>query len=181
MELPSSCLMSQGTLRQQRCRFLMEEMTMPCPHCKGCAPSPLSEEERHLLDLLSQQAFLPVARFLLQNPENPELSFVMAGPVFLETPEDSSEKISAAGKGLLSLQKRRYLTLDYDLPLDGFDYGVWEQSRHYQDFVFASQSKDAVPVLERGSAALTLQGQEAIDEPETCSAQSPLCKRSGFL
>lgn len=139
---------------------------MPCPHCKGCTPSPLSAEERHLLDLLSQQAFLPIARFLLQNPENPELSFVMAAPVFLETPEDSAEAIRAAGTGLLSLQKRRYLTLDYDCPLKGFDYGTWEQSRHYQDFVFSSQSKDAVPLLERGSAALTLQGQEAIDELE---------------
>lgn len=139
---------------------------MPCPHCKGCTPSSLSEEERHLLDLLSQQAFLPIARFLLQNPENPELSFVMAAPVFLETPEDSPEAIRVAGNALLSLRKRQYLTLDYDLPLDGFDYGAWEQSRHYQDFAFASQSKDAVPVLERGSAALTLQGQEALDELE---------------
>lgn len=139
---------------------------MPCPHCSGCRPGPLSAQERHLLDLLAQQAFLPVARFLLQNPENPELSFVMSAPVFLESGKDSALSIKAAGDALLSLQRRRYITMDYGLPLRGFDYSDWEASSHYQDFVFSSASKDAVPVLERGSIALTLQGQEALDEQE---------------
>lgn len=139
---------------------------MPCPHCSGCHPGPLSAQERHLLDLLAQHAFLPVARFLLQNPENPQLSFVMSAPVFLESGKDSAPSVKAAGDALLSLQRRRYITVDYGLPLSGFDYGDWESSRHYQDFAFSSASKDAVPVLERGSIALTLQGQEAIDEQE---------------
>lgn len=139
---------------------------MPCPHCPGCNPGPLSAQERHLLDLLAQNAFLPVARFLLQSPENPELSFVMSAPVFLESGEDSAPSVQAAGDALLSLQRRRYITVDYGLPLHGFNYGDWETSEHYQAFAFSSASKDAVPVLERGSIALTLQGQQALDELE---------------
>lgn len=138
---------------------------MSCPHCSGCGRNtPLSSDERALLEELSQCAFLPVARFLLQNPENPELSFVMAAPVFLRSEGDSAEEIRRSGTALLALQKRRYITLDYGVALEGFDYGAWEQSVHYQDFLFAGESEDAVPVLERGSVALTLQGQEALDE-----------------
>lgn len=137
---------------------------MPCPHCSCHKAGPLSPVERHLLDLLAQNAFLPVARFLLQNPENPELSFVMAGPVFLETGKDSAETVKAAGDALLSLQRRRFIVMDYGQPLIGFDYEEWKRSDHYQNFVFSSQSRDAVAALEPGSVELTLQGQEAIDE-----------------
>lgn len=137
---------------------------MPCPHCKGCNPGPLSQTERHLLDLLAQNAFLPVARFLLQNPHNAELSFVMAAPVFLESAHDHADTVKAAGDALLSLQRRRFIVMDYGVPLQGFDYEAWKQSDHYRNFVFSCQSDEAVAALEPGSVALTLQGQDAIDE-----------------
>lgn len=136
---------------------------MSCSHCKGCHSGPLSEEEQHFMDLLAQRAFLPVARFLLENPDNPALSFVMSAPVYLETEQDTPQDLSRAGAALLSLQRRRYVTLDYNVPLQGFDYSPWERSQYYQNFAFSSTSEDAVPVLEPGSVALTVQGQEALE------------------
>lgn len=136
---------------------------MPCSRCTGCNAGPLSPEERHLMDLLAQRAFLPVARFLLENPDNSALSFVMSAPVYLETEQDTPQDLSRAGTALLSLQKRQYVTLDYNVPLQGFDYSAWERSQYYQNFAFSSTSEDGVPVLEPGSVALTLQGQEALE------------------
>ncbi|MCD8051487.1 MAG: hypothetical protein LUE89_07405 [Clostridiales bacterium] len=140
---------------------------MPCPNCGGCGkPAPLTDPERQLLDLLAQNAFLPVARFLLRSPENPELSFVMSAPVYLTGPETTQEELRTAGTALLQLQRRGFLTLDYGVPLSGFDYAAWERSTLYRQFAQSAATPGAEPQLEPGSAALTLQGQEAIDEGE---------------
>ncbi|MCD8147005.1 MAG: hypothetical protein LUD84_07005 [Clostridiales bacterium] len=138
---------------------------MPCPNCGGCGkPAPLTDLERQILDLLAQNAFLPVARFLLRSPENPEMSFVMSAPVYLAGPETTQEELRAAGTALLRLQRRGFLTLDYGVPLSGFDYTAWERSALYRHFAQSVAAPGAEPHLEPGSAALTLQGQEAIDE-----------------
>lgn len=139
---------------------------MPCSHCRGCsssAPSPLTEMERQLLELLAQNAFLPVARFLLRSTEQPELSFVMSAPVYLLDPEPDINTMKACGTALLSLQNRRYITLDYGVPLEGFDYAGWERSEFYQSFAFSVDAPGTEPFLEPGSIALTAQGQEEID------------------
>lgn len=138
---------------------------MPCPNCGGCGtPAPLTDPERQLLDLLARNAFLPVARFLLRSPENPELSFVMSAPVYLTGPEATQEELRTAGTALLQLQRRGLITLDYGIPLSGFDYASWERSALYRQFARSAAAPGAEPMLEPGSAALTLQGQEAIDE-----------------
>lgn len=138
---------------------------MPCPNCRGCggAAAPLTETEQQLLDLLAQNAFLPVARFILRSSENPEMSFVMSAPVLLRSPEDGTGQMRETGKALLSLQKRRFITLDYGIPLTGFDYDTWEESELFQRFAQSAATPGTEPYLEPGSIALTLQGQEAID------------------
>lgn len=139
---------------------------MSCAHCRGCdsvVPTPLTETERQLLGALAQNAFLPVARFLLRSPEQPELSFVMSAPVYLPAPEADADTLRACGTALLSLHKRRYITLDYGVPLDGFDYAGWERSEFYRSFAFSVDAPGAEPFLEPGSIALTVQGQEEID------------------
>lgn len=140
---------------------------MPCPNCRGgcCgnAATPLTDTEQQILDLLAQNAFLPVARFILRSSENPEMSFVMSAPVCIYSPEDDIERMRETGRALLSLQKRRFVTLDYGVPLTGFDYRTWENSRLYQEFAQSAVTPGTEPNLEPGSIALTLQGQEAID------------------
>ncbi|MCQ2442292.1 MAG: hypothetical protein MJ077_04060 [Oscillospiraceae bacterium] len=142
---------------------------MACHNCGGCGaarPEPLNEIENQLLDQLAQNAFLPLCRLLLRSPESKELSFVMSAPVYLPDAAASKETVRAYGAALLSLQKRRYITLDYNVPLSGFDYDAWRRSEYYQGFAFSMEAPGVEPFLEPGSAALTLQGQEALDGTE---------------
>jgi hypothetical protein len=139
---------------------------MSCSRCGGCGKqpnTPLTHKERQLLELLAENAFLPVARFLLRSRENPEMAFVMSAPVYLHTKEDTASEMKETGRALLSLQKRRLITIDYDIPLSGFDYQSWESSDLYQQFTASASTQETEPVLEGGSIALTLQGQETID------------------
>lgn len=138
---------------------------MACSHCRShSAPSPLSETEKLLLDRLAQNAFLPICRLLLRSRENEELSFVMSAPVYLPDRDTSTEAVRDYGSALLSLQRRRFITLDYDMPLSGFDYEGWKDTDYYQSFAFSVEAPGVEPVLEPGSAAMTLQGQEAAEE-----------------
>lgn len=139
---------------------------MSCSNCGGCgkASGPLNDCEKALLDELARNAFLPVARFLITNPEDPELSFVMSAPVYLPTLDADSEELKRCGSALLNLRKRGYITLDYGVPLSGFDYEAWKKSDFYDRFAFSVEAPGAVPMLEPGSVALTLQGQDALDE-----------------
>lgn len=139
-----------------------------CTGCSGCAgggrPGPLTGRETTLLEELAENAFLPAARFLIRSEEEPELSFVMSAPVYLRGQSDSAEEVRAWGTALLSLRRRGAIVLDYGTELKGFDYGVWEHSDYYQRFAFSVEAPGAVPFLERGSVALTVQGQELLDE-----------------
>lgn len=138
---------------------------MACSHCRShSAPSPLSETEKLLLDRLAQNAFLPICRLLLRSRENEELSFVMSAPVYLPDRDTSTEAVRDYGSALLSLQRRRFITLDYDMPLSGFDYESWKDTDYYQSFAFSVEAPGVEPILEPGSAAMTLQGQEAAEE-----------------
>lgn len=137
---------------------------MACSHC-NCQKSlpPMGEAERILLSRLAALAYLPLCRYLIRNPEEHSLSFVMAAPVYLAEETDSSEIIQENGAALLLLQKRGYITLDYGVPITGADYDLYRRSRHYQDFVWSCTMPHAEPWLEEGSVGLTLQGQDAAD------------------
>ncbi|MCD7858104.1 MAG: hypothetical protein LUG55_09995 [Clostridiales bacterium] len=135
---------------------------MPCANCPNALP-PLTEPEKALLVKLSTYAYLPVCRFLVRSPENPELSFVMSAPVYLEAEDSAPDAVKTWGEALLLLQKRGYITLDYGVPITGADYDLYRRSRHYQDFAFGCTLPSAEPYLEEGSVGLTLQGQEQTD------------------
>ncbi|MCD8142587.1 MAG: hypothetical protein LUD83_04830 [Clostridiales bacterium] len=135
---------------------------MPCANCPNALPPP-TEPEKALLAKLSTYAYLPVCRFLVRSPENPELSFVMSAPVYLEAEDSAPDAVKTWGEALLLLQKRGYITLDYGVPISGADYDLYRRSRHYQDFAFGCTLPSAEPYLEEGSVGLTLQGQEQAD------------------
>ncbi len=102
-----------------------------CGNCGGCGKLILAEEEIALLQKLAQIPFLPVAR----RAESPE-------PIYLE---DSDLTVAQYANILLCLEKRGFITLDFDMPLPGA-YG---------------SAYDSYPI--RGSFALTAQGQNILD------------------
>ena len=97
-----------------------------CGSCSGCARElVLTEAEIAFLEELAQIPFLPVARFMGEDK-----------PAF---PERDTPEMTLL---LQCLEKKGLISLDYDLPIRGCDYGVY-------------------PI--RGSLALTQRGQQAVE------------------
>ncbi len=97
-----------------------------CASCSGCARElVLTEPEVAFLEELAQIPFLPVARFLGDDK-----------PAF---PEKDTPEMTLL---LQCLEKKGLISLDYDLPIRGCDYGVY-------------------PI--RGSLALTQRGQSVLE------------------
>lgn len=110
-----------------------------CTSCGGCAGGCggcrshvllLTEPELRLLRQFAELAFLPAA--CTRTDET---------PVYL----DGSENRAQTSAAILALQIKRLVSVDFALPLKGFDYTGYE----------------AWPI--RGSMALTAAGQEALD------------------
>lgn len=103
-----------------------------CGSCGGCARElVISEKEMEFLKKLGQIPFLPVARKM------GDLT-----PVYLEEGDTSAEEYSLI---LQCLEKKGLISLDFDMPLRGFDDAA------YADY----------PI--RGSMALTQRGQLVLD------------------
>ena len=102
-----------------------------CGSCGGCAKElVLTPMEMDMLQTLAQIPFLPVARSAGENK-----------PVYFPETEDGEDYSLI----LTCLEKKGLISLDYDMPLKGF-----QDSRY-----------DAYPI--RGSMALTLRGQQVLD------------------
>ena len=100
--------------------------------CAGCSPALyLTEEELKLLRLFGEAPFLPVAR----RPDGET-------PVCLEEGAGEQETVS---KVIVALERKGLIDLDYNLPLQNFDYSA-----------YAAWSR-------QGSMALTARGQEVLD------------------
>lgn len=101
----------------------------------------LTPGEVNVLRQLAEIPFLPIARHA--DSED---------PVFLETQGTTNAENS---QSLLWLQWKGLVSLDYDMPLSGFDYSAY----------------DAYPV--HGSIALTAAGQEVVEILEIQGAVIP--------
>ena len=103
-----------------------------CGHCGGCGGAmELTAGEIRMLLKLGQIPFLPVARKMSDDI-----------PVYLE---DTEETIANYSLILQCLEKRGLISIDYDLPLSGFDASAYT----------------AYPI--RGSFALTQRGQQVVE------------------
>ncbi len=104
----------------------MENCNGNCGSCGGCSRELwLTAEELEILKELAQFAFLPVARHSWE-----------------ETPHDPEQDTRQRSVLLQLLEKKSLISLDYDLPLKGCDYG---------------------PYNLRGSMALTQRGQQTLE------------------
>ena len=97
-----------------------------CSGCSGCAGTlELTEVELGVLEELAEIPFLPVARKMGE-----------------QTPVRPGVESEEMGLALLCLEKKGLISLDYDQPLGGCDYGGF-------------------PI--RGSFALTARGQRVLE------------------
>ena len=133
----------------------------------------VSEPEADFLMRLAQIPFLPVVRFWLKSSLSSHLELEALAPVYLEKSEDSLDTVKTTGKVLKALEQKGLLTLDYDRPLSGGDYSLYESSVLYNYFkeTVAKGSRRPgylydLPFLECGSIALTTLGQQAVEQLE---------------
>jgi hypothetical protein len=139
--------------------------------CGGCHATPeLTAQEKDFLGLLSQAPFLPIGRFLLKSSRSDHLESVALAPVYLTEQQNSIEIVRENAVALKQLAEYGVITLDYDIPLEGFDYTIFKESAAYKYFQDAVQEGKADPdfifdtaELELGSLALTGIGQDALD------------------
>ena len=102
-----------------------------CSSCGGCSGAlTMTDEEIRLIQLLGQVAFLPVGRTMGDET-----------PIYFG--DDLSQELGSLA--LQCLEKKQLITIDYDQPLKGFDYGSLCHPYY------------------RGSIGLTQRGQQALE------------------
>ena len=113
----------------------MRECTQSCSSCGRCENCgnclTLNEGELHVMQLLAEIPFLPIAR-----------KADSADPIYLEDQCYSTEEYSLI---LQSLETKKLITLDYNLPIKGF------HNDRYNSY----------PIV--GSFALTARGQHILE------------------
>ena len=142
--------------------------------CGGCCchrEAILSEDEKQFLSLLAETPFLPVTKFLLKSTKSDHIESVALAPVYLTDKNDSMETIKNTGRIIERLAEHNVISIDYDIPLENYDYSDYEQSdvfaclkemvaegQNNPNFIFDTAG------LQFGSVALTGIGQDALDK-----------------
>lgn len=134
-------------------------------HDRPC-PDGATENQKAFLHQLSHSRFLPVARFTLADSREDDFASTALAPVFLRSAADTMETVKEAGAFLQKLEDLGLITLDYDIPLEGYGYEEYYGSALYEFFratVAEGASRPGflgdTPVLELGSMALTEAGE----------------------
>ena len=131
------------------------------------APVELTENQKDFLHQLGHIHYLPVARFTIKDSRQEDFVSTALAPVFLRSAADDMKTAKVIGAFLQSMEDLDLITLDYDIPLDGYDYEEYKTSALYEYFcatVAEGASKPDflgnTPVLELGSIALTEAGEQ---------------------
>lgn len=143
---------------------------MPCPNCPcrsgGNALPPMDGQEKALLAKLGVYAYLPICRLVARNTLREQSYVVVAAPLYLEEPHTPASEAEDVSRALQALYTRGYVTLDYQLPLQGYDYSQITRTDYVQELLWRYQLPLSTLEVDQGSACLTLQGQEALEDAE---------------
>ncbi len=130
-------------------------------HKKKVGLSELSKAEQQFLEHLSLHRFLPVAQFVLKSSKESEFESVALSPVFITELSDSMEQVKNFGNRLKKLEQQGFITLDYDIPIDGYSYSEYYNSQLFEFFkstVEEGRGQDRflgdIATLQAGSIAL---------------------------
>lgn len=131
------------------------------------APIEVTENQKDFLHQLGHSHYLPVARFTIADSREDDFIATALAPVFIRSASDDMEIVKEAGAFLQRLEDMNLITLDYDIPLDGYGYEEYKGSSLYKYFratVEEGASRSGflgdIPVLELGSMALTEAGEK---------------------
>jgi hypothetical protein len=122
----------------------------------------LTGREEAILRTIGGACCLPVARLIATKSDEEEVVIDCLSPVYLYDVGDTMEEVKEIGALLKGLEEKELLTLDYDRPIEGYDYALYTQSDLYAYFVRTIQEARGregflcdTPEIELGSMALT--------------------------
>ena len=131
------------------------------------APIEVTEDQKDFLHQLGHSHYLPVARFTVKDSREENFASTALAPVFLCSAADDMKTVKETGAFLQKLEDLGLVTLDYDIPLNGYGYEEYKSSALYEYFratVAEGASRPHflgdTPVLELGSIALTEEGEQ---------------------
>ena len=134
-------------------------------------PAELTKNQKDFIHQLSHYHYLPVARFTLEDSREEDFVSTALAPVFLRSAADDMDLVKEAGAFLQKLEDMGLITLDYDMPLNGYDYEEYKTSELYKYFCETVEEGATrpnflgnTPVLELGSMALTGAGEKIAAE-----------------
>lgn len=166
-----------------------EDHKSDAPHCcghnrdhdRGCSGSCCGGQESHIIEItptehaflltLAQYHYVPLSQFLLTSTKSDHFELIALAPVYIVDGTESIAEVRERGAVLCSLEEKGLITLDYDYPLENYDYDLYHNSAAYQELeelVREGTQREGYLFdgarLETGSIALTSLGQIAIDE-----------------
>lgn len=122
----------------------------------------LTENQVTFLHQLSQYQYLPVCQFIVRSSTQDEFEIVALQPVFIRSIHESMEEVKEAGAFLQQLHDQGMITLDYEIPLDGYSYHEYKESDLFKFFcdtvaesVSIENALGDTAALEMGSMGLT--------------------------
>ena len=127
----------------------------------------LTAEEKRFLEYALLAQPVDVVRFLLRSSKSEHFETIAMAPVHMKTPEDSMGEVQDAAAMLKVLADYALIELDYDAPIEGFDYGRYEQSESYIYFLQTVEEAKTNPdfvfdlgLMEKGRIILTSNGEK---------------------
>jgi len=138
--------------------------------CCGQVSVPgLTEQGVDFLRLMAQTPFLPLGCFVLKSSHSNHLESVAFAPVYLTEKQDDMDAVKEKAKVLEQLEEYGIITLDYDIPLENYDYEDFKKSaafNYFKDTVEEGKQKPDfifdIASIEFGSIALTPLGRAAM-------------------
>ena len=110
-----------------------------CGACGGCAGElVLSQPELDFLNVLAENAFLPVARSAADNR-----------PIYLEDDAQTVEQYSLI---LICLEKKGLISIDFDRPLKGADMSAYQGYPIHGSIALTARGQEVLDVLDKQGA-----------------------------
>ena len=127
----------------------------------------LSSKEIAFLKEFAKYSYLPVSRFIMSSSIEEEAWLESLAPVYINSIDDSMETVKEIRMVLSGLQNKGLISLDYDIPLQDYNYTQYTQSALYAFFkeTVNEGKKNAsflfdTAEIELGSIALTEFGEQ---------------------
>ncbi|MFI3253240.1 MAG: hypothetical protein R3Y63_02705 [Eubacteriales bacterium] len=125
----------------------------------------ITPQEEIFLQKLSQCPFLPVAQFLLRAKDPNEQGHMSLEPVFVETGDEDFSEIKRQAEVILILAQKNIVSVDFDAPLEGSDYSIFNNSfQTLSNAVADSQEEFYPPEMVCGSVCLTAVGDIVVEQ-----------------